>query len=90
MVPKQRPSCKTEPRLISFFVSLLFSVPTAVFIWMGVNKELSYWDGFISSSYLLGSIALFGLLALLFPTLFPAVLGSVWRGIAKIQRWWGW
>ncbi len=80
-----------ESRLIGLFASLFFSVPTATLIWLGVNKQLAYFDaGFFSSSYLVGCIIVFSVIALLFPQLFPSVLGSIWRGILKIQRWWSW
>ena len=43
-----------ESRLISLFASLFFSVPTAAFIWFWANLELAvYWDGFLSSRYLI-------------------------------------
>ncbi|MBU2875040.1 hypothetical protein [Marinobacter salexigens] len=80
-----------EIRLISLFASLFFSVPTAAFVWLWVNLELAvYWDGFLSSRYLIFSILGFAVLALLLPRLFPSILGSVWRGIAKVWHWWGW
>jgi len=80
-----------ESRLIGLFASLLFSVPTAAFIWLGVNKQLALLDaGFFTSDYLVGCIVLFFVLALLFPQLFPSILGSIWRGLLKVERWWGW
>jgi len=79
-----------ESRLISLFASLFFSVPTAGFIWLGVNKELAYWGGFLSSTYLVACIIVFAIMALLFPQLFPSILGGLWRGILKVGHWWGW
>lgn len=80
-----------ESRLIGLFASLFFSVPTAALIWFAVNKELAYWGaGFLGSSYLIGCIGIFALLAFLFPTLFPSILGAIWRGIVSVGRWWGW
>ncbi|MCD1630578.1 hypothetical protein K7I15_11820 [Marinobacter shengliensis] len=80
-----------ETRLISLFASLFFSIPTAVFVWLWVNLELAvYWDGFLSSRYLISCIVVFAVLALLLPKLFPSILGGVWRGIAKVWHWWGW
>ncbi len=80
-----------ESRLIGLFASLIFSVPTAALIWFGVNKQLAYfYDGFLSSSYLVVCIIVFALIALLFPQLFPSILGGIWRGILKVERWWGW
>ncbi len=55
-----------ETRLISLFASLFFSIPTAVFVWLWVNLELAvYWDGFLSSRYLISCILGFAVLALL-------------------------
>ncbi|MDX1757397.1 MAG: hypothetical protein R3175_15175 [Marinobacter sp.] len=79
-----------ELRLISLFASLFFSVPTAFFIWLGVNRELAYWGGFLSSHYLIACIIIFAMMALLLPGLFPSILGGIWRGILNIERWWGW
>ena len=80
-----------ETRLISLFASLFFSIPTAVFVWLWVNLELAvYWDGFLSSRYLISCIVVFAVLALLLPKLFPSILGGVWLGIAKVWPWWGW
>ena len=83
-------SASIHARLISLLASLPFSVLTAVFIWMGINKELMYWGGFLSSSYLLTCIMLFAVLALVLPNLFPSILGKIWRGIVSVERWWGW
>ncbi|WP_309044320.1 hypothetical protein [Marinobacter sediminicola] len=80
-----------ESRLISLFASLFFSIPTAAFVWLWANLELAvYWDGFLSSSYLVTCIIVFAVLALLLPQLFPSILGAVWRAIAKVWGWWGW
>lgn len=79
-----------ESRLISLFASLFFSVPTAALIWLGVNKELAFWGGFLSSTYLIACIIIFAVLALLLPQLFPSILGSIWRGIVRVERCWGW
>ena len=80
-----------ESRIIGLFASLFFSIPTAAFIWLGVNKQLAFLDaGFFSSDYLVACIVVFFVLALLFPQLFPSILGSIWRGILKVERWWGW
>ena len=79
-----------ESRLISLFASLFFSIPTAAFVWLWVNLELAvYWDGFLSSRYLVTCIIVFAVLALLLPKLFPSILGGIWRGIGKIWNWWG-
>lgn len=79
-----------EARVIGLLASLIFSIPTAVLLWVGVNKELAHWGGFLGSSYLLGCMVAFAVLALLLPRLFPAILGGVWRWMMKIERYWGW
>ena len=80
-----------QERLAALFASLLFSVPTAGFIWLAMNKQLALFNaGFFSSGCLIGSISIFSLFALVFPKLFPSLLGAIWRGILKIERWWGW
>ncbi len=79
-----------ESRLIALTASLFFSIPTAVIIWLLINKELAYWGGFLGSGYLLSSIAIFAVLAFLFPLFFPAILGHVWRSIVRMAGWLGW
>lgn len=80
-----------ESRLISLFVSLFFSIPTAAILWLWVNSTLGvYWGGFLSSNYLVGCIIIFAVLALLLPQLFPSILGGIWRGIVRIWSSWGW
>jgi hypothetical protein len=60
-------------------------------IQVGANKQLAYLGlNFLSSSYLFVSIVVFGMAALLFPRLFPSLLGGIWRGIVKIEFWWRW
>lgn len=91
MVKKRSQSHSFKSRLIGLFASLLFSVPTAAFVWLGINKQLAYFDaGFFSSFYLVVCILGFALIALLLPQFFPSILGRVWRAIVKVERWWGW
>src|SRR5690606_24895961 len=59
-------------RLMAALFSLFVSVPTAALIWLWVNRELAFWGGFVSSSYLLVSVAIFALIALSSPGCFPA------------------
>ncbi len=76
-------------RLMAMLASLFFSVPTALVIWLSINRELAlWWQGFLDSGYLWGSIVLFALLAFSMPRLFPVVLGSIWNGFIKLWRWW--
>ncbi len=88
MPRKHNPSGPIASRLIGLFASLFFSIPTAAFLWFWVNKELAYWGGFLNSSYLLACIAVFAAIALLLPSLFPSIIGGVWRWIIGIHRWW--
>ena len=70
-----------ESRLISLFASLFFSIPTAAFVWFWVNLELAvYWDGFLSSRYLVTCIIVFAVLALLPQSEVPGAT----RGIAAL------
>ena len=90
MSKKISPRYDLQSRMISLFVSLLFSVPTAALLWLSVNKQLALLDaGFLTSAYLLGCIVVFCVLALLFPQFFPSILGYIWRGMLKVGRWWG-
>lgn len=79
-----------ESRLIGLCASLFFSIPTAALLWLVVNRELAYWGGFLGSTYLVTCIIVFAALAVLVPRLFPSILGGIWRGIIKFERWWGW
>ncbi|WP_100640326.1 hypothetical protein [Marinobacter salexigens] len=91
MAKNRAQATSIESRLISLIASLFFSIPTAAFVWLWVNLELAvYWGGFFSSSYLITSIIVFAMLALLLPQLFPSILGGIWRGIVKVWGWWGW
>jgi hypothetical protein len=72
------------------FASLFFSVPTAALIWLGINKELAYWGGFLGTSFFWGSLAVGAGVALLAPRLLPSLLGAIWKGFMRIEKWWGW
>lgn len=67
-------------RLMAALFSLFVSVPTAALIWLGVNRELAFWGGFVSSSYLLVSVVIFALIAFAAP---PAVSQSAWQNLAR-------
>ncbi|MBV0934285.1 hypothetical protein [Marinobacterium weihaiense] len=88
MARQQGPEGPIEARLMSLLASLFFSVPTAVLAWLWLNRELSFWGGFLDSRSLMVCIAVFAVLALLFPTLFPALLGRVWQLMARVWHWW--
>lgn len=76
-------------RLMAALFSLFVSVPTAVLIWLWINRELGLWaGGFIGSEYLLGTVLLFALVAFFAPRFFPSLLGWVWHGMASASRWW--
>ena len=77
-----------EARLYGLFASLILSVPTAFIIWMWANIELASFGGFIGSYYLVTSIAVFSVIALLFPRLFPSILGFIWHAMVKVARFW--
>src|SRR5690606_25159971 len=64
--------------------------PTAALIWLWVNRELAFWGGFVSSSYLLVSVVIFALIAFAAPRLFPSLLGRIWHGMISVNRSFGW
>lgn len=98
MEPAQTPAGRTRrqaeaysllDRLLAMLASLFFSIPTALIIWLCINWELTlWWDGFLDSFYLWGSILLFALLAFTAPRLFPTILGGVWNTFIKLWNWW--
>lgn len=90
MEKNRSPGGTFASRIIALFASLFFSVPTAAFVWLGVNKQLALWGSFIDSSYLIACVVAFAIMALLLPKLFPSILGGIWRWIIKVERWWGW
>ncbi len=78
---------------MGLLASMLFSIPTAVFLWLWVNQQLAiyvHWDAFLSSAVLWYTILGFMAFALLFPNIFPSIMGGIWRFILGIQKWWGW
>ena len=77
-------------RLMAALFSLFVSIPTAALIWLWVNRELAFWGGFVGSRYLLVSVVLFALIAFAAPRLFPTLLGKIWHGMFRVNRWWGW
>jgi hypothetical protein len=71
--------------LISVAASLVFSIPTAVLIWVVANVWIT--DGALGPVCLLASIAVFALAALAAlaaPEWFPDMLGKLWRWLAKL------
>ena len=78
-------------RLMSVLLSIVFSVPTAILVWFGLNFELTFhFDVFISSKYLWGSVVVFSIIAFVAPDLFTSIISNIWKGIMKVGRWWGW
>jgi len=84
------PDHSISGRLMGVLSSLCFSLPTAMLIWLAVNVQAASWGGFLSASYLWVSIAVFALIAFVAPSLFPSLLGTIWRGFIKLWNWWGW
>lgn len=78
-----------KARLIGVIASLFFSVPTSGLIWFATNKNLALWaDGaFIGANGFWMVLGFFTLIALIFPHLFPDLLGKVWRAIIKFELW---
>lgn len=73
--------------LTGVLASLVFSVPTAILIWLLVNSELVGWHRFLTTDYLLLMVAGFAVLALILPDLFPALMAKVWRWLVQWLRW---
>ena len=73
-----------ESRIMGMLASLFFSVPTAILIWLIINKELIFWGKFISTSYLWASIVIFAFIAFIAPKFFPSILGAIWRWVRQL------
>lgn len=83
----QQQAVTIEERFIALLASLFFSIPTAVLIWLLINKELAFTGAFLASSYLWMSLVVFAALAFAAPTLFSSILGAIWRWLAKVMKW---
>jgi hypothetical protein len=77
-----------KDRLISVAASLVFSVPTAVVIWLIVNAHLAYAGDFLGSAYLWASIVIFAIAAFVAPDTFPEILEKIWHWFAKAGFFW--
>lgn len=73
--------------LLGVLASLVFSVPTAILLWMLINHELFHWQAFLASDYLLLIVGVFALLALILPNLFPVIMERIWRSLIQWLRW---
>jgi len=77
-------------RLMGFLAAMFFAVPTAALVWFGTNKQLAFWgtpDAFISTKVFWAILGSFAFIAIIFPKVFPSVLGGIWRWVIKIQNW---
>ncbi len=78
-----------ESRLMALLASLCFSIPTSAFVWFAANRELAFWQGYLGSGWLWGSILLFSVVAFASPRLFPSLIGAIWRVIHRLALgWW--
>ena len=79
-------------RIISVLVSLIFSVPTAMLAWFGINKNIAFYGdgGILGVNVLWALIVASAVFAFVFPSVFPSILGAAWNGILRVQKWWGW
>ena len=80
----------TADRLGGAAASLLFSIPTAVLLWLVANAELGFWGGSLDTTVLLAMIAVLSVVGFVAPELFPRLIGAVWRGMLRVGRWLGW
>ncbi|WP_271272093.1 hypothetical protein [Aliamphritea hakodatensis] len=82
--------------IMNLFASVMFSVPTAILLWFGLNtvwaKETVGYPSaqnelFLSSSsfwILLGALICIGIC---FPRFFPGIMGFCWRQIMRLGHW---
>ncbi|MBN3564300.1 hypothetical protein [Aliamphritea spongicola] len=80
--------------IMNLFASVVFSVPTALLLWFGLNRDwaLENPDATAGGLYLTGSgfWILLGALVFVgvcFPRLFPGLMGYCWRKIIRLGRW---
>lgn len=75
-------------RLLSVLVSLFFSVPTAILLWVLANVELAlyWWSDGPGLTWLFVLVAVFGVSAFIMPRLFPSILSTIWQGIIWFWR----
>ncbi len=67
-----------------------FAIPTAALLWFATNKHLAIWgptDAFIGSKGFWLVLAVFAVVSVFLPRLFPSLLGKVWHGIIRMEQW---
>jgi len=75
---------------MGLLAAMFFVVPTVALVWFGTNRHLAFWgtpEAFISTKVFWVTIGIFALIALIFPNIFPSLLGGIWRWFIKIQNW---
>lgn len=85
----QKEEGPVQARLMGFLAAMFFAVPTTIIIWLGINKELALWGGpnaYIGSTGFWLIMCAYAAVAMIFPHLFPAMLGKAWRFII---HWFG-
>jgi len=83
-MPKEKREGPIQARLMGVLAAMFFAIPTTVILWLGINRELALWrapDAYIGSSGFWLTMAAFVSVAMIFPHLFPAMLGKAWRFI---------
>ncbi|MCH2157160.1 MAG: hypothetical protein MK096_00050 [Oleiphilaceae bacterium] len=76
---------------VSLFAAMIFGVPTAILLWFLANRELALWGPSGAHVNDLGFwliILFFALTSVVFPKLYPRLLGKVWRFIIRYERHW--
>lgn len=89
-IKKNNNESEAEGFFMTFLASMLFAVPTAVLIWLGLNVSLAVWVGseaHLSFSGFWFVLAPFIMVALISPSFFPAFMGRLWRFLLKIVQW---
>lgn len=77
--------------LMGLLASLFFAIPTALLMWMLINRELALLSSsgaFLNTGGFWAIIGFFICVAAIFPRFFPSVLGKVWRFIIRYERFW--
>ena len=80
-MPKEKREGPIQARLMGVLAAMFFAIPTTVILWLGINRELALWgapDAYIGSSGFWLIMAAFFSVAMIFPHLFPAMLGKAW------------
>ena len=80
-----------QARFMGLLAASFFAFPTAILMWLLANRELALYgasDAFITTNGFWAIIGFFTVIAIIFPQLFPSLLGKIWRFIVHYERFW--